>query len=147
MRRTAKRKYHLKHEYIKGLVPKELHEISDSAIDHIGDVLSRIDPLEALGFAIGANFAIKMKLPIEQILLNGASGAFAVRGLGSQNEVVGLASVAVLAGYGIGLASGDGLAKYASKQRAILEDFFTDPTISKEERAKRRREYETYGWY
>lgn len=97
-----KQKYQVKHDLIRSL-PKELWELGDSAYDHLGEIIAKIDPLEALGFYLGINFILELtevteaELNWKYLLAGGITGALAVRGLQTKSEAVGIASIATLA--------------------------------------------------
>ncbi len=99
------------HEFtktLKGLDPS-FQQFVDSAIDHMGKVAENTSLTEYAGLLMGIAFGIKTKAPPETILYLGASGLFAGKGLGSQSEAVGIASLATLSLFGavsVGLPEG-----------------------------------------
>jgi len=85
---------------VKEWIPKEFQEIADSAYDHIGTIIETT-PIEIIaGGLLGLSTGIKLNLEPERILALAASGMFAAKGLSSDSEAVGAASIATLAALG-----------------------------------------------
>ena len=97
------KKYKAKHDYIKGLIPKPFLEIADSAVDHLGELINRVDPLE---FFIGVYCAYMSSQaflePTPQFIAqNFLMGMLATRGVTTNSEVIGGASLIYLSGMGL----------------------------------------------
>ncbi len=110
-----KPKYLARHQLtkgIKGLDPMLL-ELLDSAIDHIGAIIEKTSLVELGGLGLGLYFGSKIGAPTETIALLGLSGLFAAKGLSSDSEAVGIASLSTLAIFG---ASASGLPELVKKQ-------------------------------
>lgn len=90
------------HEFTKTLkdLDPSFQQFVDSAIDHMGKVAENTSLTEYAGLLMGIAFGVKTRAPPETIALLAASGLFAARGIDSQSEAVGIASLATLALYG-----------------------------------------------
>ncbi len=102
MTKKKKNKYEAIHELTKSIkgVDPVLLQLIDSAIDHMGVILEKTTLTEFAGLTLGLYFGMKTGASPEVIALLGASGLFAAKGLDSNSEAVGVASLATLALFG-----------------------------------------------
>jgi len=122
-----------KHEFTRDM-PKGFQQVTDSAIDHIGELIDRSDLVEIGGFILGLNSGVKLHLDPDKILIMGLSGMFAVRGLQSRSEIVGAASIGTLIFLGAAIA-GSGTEKALGTMRKNRELFLEMDKASPERKA------------
>jgi len=91
-------------EELKKLIPYELRGLASGFIDYVDLLLSKADVIEIGGFMLGITSGLKFRMPANQIFIMGLSGLFAVRGLSTESEAVGAASIATLIFLGAAIA-------------------------------------------